>query len=106
MPKSTWGGRRDNHKRRPDDKRGGRRIPGPGKTLGRPRKDKTMKSYTLKTYADQEFDNDYNYVSVIDTHYEDNGDTLVIDVEVDEANAPRYEDALESDHAVISYSAA
>jgi hypothetical protein len=38
-----WGGRRDNRKRRPDDKRGGRRIPGPGTRLGRPRKDKAMK---------------------------------------------------------------
>lgn len=32
------GGRRDNTKRRPDDKRGGRRTPGPGKKLGRPKK--------------------------------------------------------------------
>ncbi len=40
--KTTHGGRRDNHKRRPDDKRGGVRVPGPGKTLGRPRKDKNM----------------------------------------------------------------
>lgn len=33
------GGRRDNHKRRPDDKRGGVRVPGPGKKLGRPKKE-------------------------------------------------------------------
>jgi hypothetical protein len=39
------GGRRDNHKRRPDDKRGGPRVPGPGKKLGRP---KTMKTYTYR----------------------------------------------------------
>ena len=44
MTTKTWGGKRDNRKRRPDDKRGGRRIPGPGKTLGRPRKDKDMTS--------------------------------------------------------------
>jgi hypothetical protein len=30
------GGRRDNTKRRPDDQRGGVRVPGPGKKLGAP----------------------------------------------------------------------
>lgn len=32
------GGRRDNKKRRPDDKRGGTRVAGEGKKLGRPKK--------------------------------------------------------------------
>lgn len=62
-----------------------------------------MKSYTVKTHADQEFDNDYNYVSVIDTHYEGNGAILVLDVEVDEANESRYQSALDWDNAVISW---
>ena len=39
---NTHGGRRDNTKRRPDDKRGGVRIPRPGKKLGRPRKEPPM----------------------------------------------------------------
>ncbi len=34
--KNPHGGRRDNTKRRPDDKRGGARVPGPGKRLGAP----------------------------------------------------------------------
>lgn len=38
MNTKNHGGRRDNHKRRADDKRGGVRIPGPGKKLGRPKK--------------------------------------------------------------------
>ncbi len=36
--KHSHGGKRDNFKKRPDDKRGGKRIPGPGKKLGRPKK--------------------------------------------------------------------
>lgn len=62
-----------------------------------------MRSYTVKTHADQEFGHDFGYVSVIDTHYEDNGATLVLDVEVDEADENRYQRELESDYAVISY---
>jgi hypothetical protein len=44
MIKTSHGGRRDNHKRRPDDKRGGVRIPGPGKELGRPKKERKDKT--------------------------------------------------------------
>jgi hypothetical protein len=62
-----------------------------------------MKSYTVTTHADQEFSHDYNYVSVIDTHYEEDGTLLVLDVEVDESNAPRYEDELSNDAAVVSF---
>lgn len=40
--KTTHGGKRDNRKKRVDDKRGGKRIPGPGKKLGRPKKDKPL----------------------------------------------------------------
>ena len=36
--KTTHGGKRDNRKQRPDDKRGGKRTPGHGKKLGRPKK--------------------------------------------------------------------
>ncbi len=42
MNNKNHGGRRDNHKRRLDDKRGGVRIPGPGKKLGRPKKVKNL----------------------------------------------------------------
>jgi len=63
-----------------------------------------MRSYTVKTHANQEFDNDYNYVSVIDTHYEGPHDEiLVLDVTVSEANENRYQSALDWDHAVISW---
>lgn len=62
-----------------------------------------MRSYTVKTHADQEFDHDFNYVAVIDTHYEGGGKILVLDVEVDEANENRYQRELDWDCAVISY---
>ncbi len=39
---NNHGGKRDNRKKKADDGRGGRRTPGPGKTLGRPRKDTRM----------------------------------------------------------------
>ena len=35
---NNHGGKRDNRKKRADDKRGGKRTPGPGKKLGRPKK--------------------------------------------------------------------
>lgn len=38
MTEKKHGGRRDNTKRRPDDKRGGKRVAGEGKKLGRPKK--------------------------------------------------------------------
>lgn len=62
-----------------------------------------MRSYTVKTHADKEFSSDYNYVSVIDTHYDGDGAILVLDVEVDESNEWRYQRELEMDLAVISY---
>jgi len=61
-----------------------------------------MRSYTVKTHADREFDHDFSYVSVIDTHYEGDGKILVLDVEVDEMNENRYQRELENDGAVIS----
>lgn len=39
------GGKRDNRKKSNDDGRGGPRVPGPGKKLGRP---KVMKTYTYR----------------------------------------------------------
>lgn len=42
MSIKNHGGKRDNRKKRPDDKRGGVRTPGPGKKLGRPKKDKSL----------------------------------------------------------------
>lgn len=63
-------------------------------------------SYTVTTRAGSEFSHDFNYVSVIDSHYEDGESVLVIDVEVDESDAPRYEHELSNDAAVISYRAA
>lgn len=63
-----------------------------------------MRSYTIKTHADQEFTHSYSYVSVIDTHYEGpNNEILVLDTEVDESNEDRYQRELDSDQAVISY---
>lgn len=64
-----------------------------------------MKSYTITTHADRQFDHDFNYISVIDSHYENDDAFLVLDVEVDESNADRYEQALDADSAVVSYQA-
>jgi len=62
-----------------------------------------MRSYTVKTHADQEFEHDFGYASVIDTRYEGNGAILVLDTEVDEIDESRYQRELERDNAVISY---
>lgn len=63
-----------------------------------------MRSYTIKTHADQEFSHGYSYVSVIDTHYEGpNDEILVLDTEVEEGYENRYQRELDSDQAVISY---
>jgi len=50
-----------------------------------------MRSYTVKTHADQEFEHDFGYASVIDTRYEGNGAILVLDTEVDEIDESRYQ---------------
>lgn len=54
------GGRRDNTKRRPDDGRGGKRVAGEGKKLGRPKKTVNLdqpfltKEEILKRYSSNE----------------------------------------------------
>lgn len=63
-----------------------------------------MRSYTVKTHADQEFSHDFNYVNVIDTSYEGPNDQIqILEVEVDGINEDRYQRELENDYAVISY---
>lgn len=62
-----------------------------------------MKSYIVRTHADQEFNGYYNAVNVIDTHYEDDGAVLVLDVEVAAWRASSYERDLDQEPCVISY---
>lgn len=62
-----------------------------------------MKSYIVRTHADQEFNGYYNAVSVIDTHYEEDGAVLVLDVEVEDWRASSYEHGLDQEPCVISY---
>lgn len=52
---NTHGGRRDNTKRRPDDKRGGKRVANEGKKLGRPKKVTTYQQET-QAYEIDEWD--------------------------------------------------
>lgn len=62
-----------------------------------------MKSYIVTTHADQEFNGYYNAVSVIDTHYENDGEILVLDVQVEDWRASSYELELDQEPCVISY---
>jgi hypothetical protein len=62
-----------------------------------------MKSYIVRTHADQEFNGDYHQVGVIDTHYEENGAVLVLEVEVEDTQASSYERDLDGEPCVISY---
>jgi hypothetical protein len=65
-------------------------------------------TYELITDADREFDNDYNYASVLTSQHqpasnEDMREELLIVTEVDEAKAATYEAALNADSAVIHW---
>ena len=68
-----------------------------------------MATYELITDAAREFDHDYDYATVLDTQhqpscYDNVAEELVIVVEVDEIDTARYEEAIESDGAVIIWS--
>lgn len=62
-----------------------------------------MKSYIVRTHADQEFDGYYNAVSVINTYYEEDDAVLVLEVEVEDWRASGYELDLDREPCVISY---
>ena len=68
-----------------------------------------MATYEIITDAGREFDNDYNYASVLDSWHQvasnkDVTEELVIVAEVEEIEMGRYEEALNADSAVIVWS--
>lgn len=65
-----------------------------------------MATYIVTTHADREFDGSYTHASVVDSHYEQDGAALVLEVEVPDWYASAYERQLDTDSAVISYRAA
>jgi hypothetical protein len=65
-----------------------------------------MATYEIVTDAGREFDNDYNYASVLDSWHqtpsnEDVQEELVLVTEVEEHETEQYEAALNADSAVI-----
>jgi hypothetical protein len=68
-----------------------------------------MATYEIVTDAAREFDNDYNYATVLDSWHqtasnEDVADELVLVTEVEERETSAYEAALNADSAVIVWS--